>query len=92
MLYKQSLLAMVAELQSGPCIVIEVTNKNEDSNIVADFRDFCGPMDPDIARQIKPNTLRAKYGKTKVQNAVHCSDLPEDGVLEVEYFFKILER
>ncbi|CAL1676914.1 unnamed protein product [Lasius platythorax] len=38
--------AMVAELQSGPCIVIEVTNKNEDSNIVADFRDFCGPMDP----------------------------------------------
>ncbi|CAL1676913.1 unnamed protein product [Lasius platythorax] len=84
--------AMVAELQSGPCIVIEVTNKNEDSNIVADFRDFCGPMDPDIARQIKPNTLRAKYGKTKVQNAVHCSDLPEDGVLEVEYFFKILER
>lgn len=84
--------AMVAELQSGPCVVIEVSRANEDSNIVADFRNFCGPMDPDIARQIKPNTLRAKYGKTKVQNAVHCSDLPEDGVLEVEYFFKILER
>ncbi|XP_011260812.1 nucleoside diphosphate kinase 7 isoform X2 [Camponotus floridanus] len=83
--------AMVAELQSGPCVVIEISRKNEDSNIVADFRNFCGPMDPDIARQIKPNTLRAKYGKTKVQNAVHCSDLPEDGVLEVEYFFKILE-
>ncbi|XP_029156891.1 nucleoside diphosphate kinase 7-like isoform X3 [Nylanderia fulva] len=84
--------AMVVELQSGPCIVIEVSHKNEDFNIVADFRNFCGPIDPDIARQIKPNTLRAKYGKTKVQNAVHCSDLPEDGVLEVEYFFKILEK
>ncbi|XP_050462271.1 nucleoside diphosphate kinase 7 isoform X1 [Cataglyphis hispanica] len=83
--------AMVAELQSGPCIVIEVSRKNEDSNIVADFRNFCGPMEPDIARQIKPNSLRAKYGKTKVQNGVHCSDLPEDGVLEIEYFFKILE-
>lgn len=82
---------MVAELQSGPCIVIEVSHKNKDLNIVADFRNFCGPMDPDIARQIKPNTLRAKYGKTKVQNAIHCSDLPEDGILEVEYFFKILE-
>lgn len=44
----------------------------------------------DMARQVRPETLRAKYGKTKVQNAIHCSDLPEDGLLEVEYFFKIL--
>ncbi|XP_070160086.1 nucleoside diphosphate kinase homolog 7 isoform X2 [Polyergus mexicanus] len=84
-------IAMVVELQSGPCVVIEVSRKNEESNIVTDFRNLCGPMDPNIARQIKPNSLRAKYGKTKVQNAVHCSDLSEDGVLEVEYFFKILE-
>ncbi|KAG5317540.1 NDK7 kinase, partial [Pseudoatta argentina] len=83
--------AMVAELQSGPCIVLEVSCKDESPNIVADFRNLCGPMDPNIARQIKPNTLRAKYGKTKIQNAIHCSDLPEDGILEVEYFFKILD-
>lgn len=83
--------AMVAELQSGPCVVMEVTRKDEGPNIVTDFRHLCGPMDPDIARQIRPDTLRAKYGRTKVQNAVHCSDLPEDGVLEVEYFFKILD-
>lgn len=37
---------MVTELQSGPCIVIEVSHKNEDLNIVADFRNFCGPVDP----------------------------------------------
>ncbi|KAL0119340.1 hypothetical protein PUN28_009721 [Cardiocondyla obscurior] len=83
--------AMVTELQSGPCIVMEVTHKDENLNIVANFRDLCGPMDPEIARQVRPNTLRAKYGKTKVQNAVHCSDLTEDGILEVEYFFKILD-
>lgn len=94
---------MVTELQTGPCVVMEVSHKNESPDIVADFRNLCGPMDPvsincfncfapcywhiyliqDIARQIRPNTLRAKYGKTKVQNAVHCSDLPEDGILEV---------
>ena len=28
----------------------------------------------------------------QVKNAVHCTDLPEDGVLEVEYFFKILQN
>ncbi|KAL2750553.1 nucleoside diphosphate kinase 7-like [Vespula maculifrons] len=84
--------AMVGELQSGPCIAMEITHKDENCDIHTDFRKLCGPMDPDIARQIRPNTLRAKYGNTKVQNAVHCSDLPEDGPLEVEYFFKILDE
>ncbi|KAG6797823.1 nucleoside diphosphate kinase 7 [Apis mellifera caucasica] len=84
--------AMVEELQSGPCIVMEIKHKDEKFDVQAEFRKLCGPMDPDIARQVRPDTLRAKYGKTKVQNAVHCSDLPEDGILEVEYFFKILEN
>jgi len=37
---------MVAELQSGPCIVMEVSRKDEGPNIVTDFRNLCGPMDP----------------------------------------------
>ena len=37
----------------------------------------------EICRHLRPNTLRAKYGFDKVQNAVHCTDLPEDGTLEV---------
>lgn len=37
----------------------------------------------EIARQLRPRTLRAVFGETKVQNAVHCTDLPEDGLLEV---------
>lgn len=82
--------AMVAELQSGPCIAMEIKHKEESVNVPVEFRKFCGPMDPEIAKHVRPDTLRAKYGKTKVQNAVHCSDLPEDGILEVEYFFKIL--
>ena len=82
---------MVGELQSGPCIAMELKHKDEKFDVQGEFRKLCGPMDPDIARQVRPDTLRAKYGETKVQNAVHCSDLPEDGILEVEYFFKILE-
>ncbi|CAK9801934.1 Nucleoside diphosphate kinase 7 [Anthophora quadrimaculata] len=83
--------AMVGELQSGPCIVMEIKHKDEKYDVQGEFRKLCGPMDPDIARQVRQDTLRAKYGKTKVQNAIHCSDLPEDGPLEVEYFFKILD-
>ena len=35
--------------------------------------------------------FRAKYGHDRVRNAVHCTDMPEDGVLEVKYFFEILQ-
>ncbi|XP_069689055.1 nucleoside diphosphate kinase homolog 7 isoform X2 [Periplaneta americana] len=80
---------MVSQLISGPCVVMEVTGP--DSDTPSRFRAFVGPSDPELARKLRPNTLRARYGKTKVQNAVHCTDLPEDGLLEVEYFFKLLE-
>ncbi|KAJ8670805.1 hypothetical protein QAD02_002064 [Eretmocerus hayati] len=73
---------MVSELQSGPCIAMEIISKNENIEVVTEFRKFCGPMDPEMAKQLRPSTLRAKYGKSKVQNAVHCSDLVEDGLLE----------
>ncbi|KAA3679065.1 uncharacterized protein DEA37_0004354, partial [Paragonimus westermani] len=36
----------------------------------------------EIARFLRPETLRAKFGVSKVRNAVHCTDLPDDGELE----------
>ncbi|XP_054876177.1 nucleoside diphosphate kinase 7 [Poeciliopsis prolifica] len=79
---------MVTELCSGPCIVLEI----QGADIPKSFRELCGPSDPEIARHLRPNTLRGLYGKDKVRNAVHCTDLPEDGVLEVQYFFRILDE
>jgi nucleoside diphosphate kinase len=43
----------------------------------------------EIARHIRPRTLRAIYGKDKMKNAVHCTDLAEDASLEVRKFFII---
>uniref|UniRef100_A0A8D2ZFB1 Nucleoside diphosphate kinase homolog 7 n=1 Tax=Scophthalmus maximus TaxID=52904 RepID=A0A8D2ZFB1_SCOMX len=79
--------SMVTELCSGPCMVLEIQGADAPQT----FREFCGPPDPEIARHLRPATLRALYGKDKVKNAVHCTDLPDDGVLEVQYFFKILD-
>ncbi|XP_005993467.1 nucleoside diphosphate kinase 7 isoform X1 [Latimeria chalumnae] len=79
--------SMVGELCSGPCMALEI--RGPDAPKV--FRGLCGPADPEIARHLRPQTLRAVFGKTKAQNAVHCTDLPEDGILEVQYFFKILD-
>ncbi|NWS06979.1 NDK7 kinase, partial [Motacilla alba] len=74
-------LEMVSELCSGPCIAMEI--RQFDPSKV--FRDFCGPSDPVLARHLRPGTLRAVFGKDKIQNAVHCTDLPEDGLLEVRF-------
>lgn len=79
--------SMVEELTSGPCIAMEITGDNAHAR----FREFTGPVDPEIARHLRPHTLRAKFGTDKIKNAIHCTDLPEDSLLEVEYFFKILD-
>lgn len=79
--------SMVEELTLGPCIAMEITGDHAHSK----FREYCGPADPEIARHLRPRTLRARFGNDKVLNAVHCTDLPEDGPLEVQYFFHILK-
>ena len=72
-------------MTTGPCIAMEIRQENA----VKSFRELCGPMDPEIAKNLRPNTIRARFGTDRIRNAIHCTDLPEDGVLESEYFFSI---
>ena len=39
----------------------------------------------EIARHLRSHTLRAQFGVDKVKNGLHCTDLPEDGLLEVRH-------
>ncbi|XP_073957649.1 nucleoside diphosphate kinase homolog 7-like isoform X2 [Choristoneura fumiferana] len=82
--------AMAIHLAEGKCVALEVKNSDPKVNVVCKFRTLCGPRDPDLCRQLYPDSIRALYGKNIVHNAVHCTDLPEDGEQEVEYFFKLL--
>ena len=75
-------------MTNGPCIALEVRQ----DNVVTSLRELCGPHDPEMAKTVRPKSLRAVYGKDKGRNAVHCTDLIEDGALEVEYFFNILQK
>lgn len=77
---------MVDHLASGPAVALEVRQ----DNVIDKLRALSGPYDPDIARKLEPNTIRAKFGTDRVLNAIHCTDLPEDGRLEVQYVFGTL--
>ena len=78
---------MVAEISSGPSVAIEVSGDDE---VVMRLRAIAGPIEFAFAKQLRPKSLRAKYGKSMKQSAVHVTDLPEDGAHESEYLFKIL--
>eukprot|EP00243_Klebsormidium_subtile_P004155 TRINITY_DN17940_c0_g1_i1.p1 TRINITY_DN17940_c0_g1~~TRINITY_DN17940_c0_g1_i1.p1 ORF type:complete len:379 (-),score=90.80 TRINITY_DN17940_c0_g1_i1:275-1411(-) len=81
---------LLDELRSGPLIALEVTSRDGSPDVVQEFREFCGPADPEIGKVLRPQSLRAQFGIDKVKNAVHCTDLPEDGALESNFFFDIL--
>jgi nucleoside-diphosphate kinase len=44
-----------------------------------------------VARALVPDSIRAKYGVSIVENAVHCTDLVANAQLECEYFFTLLD-
>lgn len=79
---------MVNEMCSGPVIALEVRLNPSiscEKNIVDAFRSHAGPWDEHMAKEIAPDSIRGKFG-----NVIHCTDLPKDGVHEVDYFFNIL--
>lgn len=78
---------LIRYMASGPCVVIEVRGQNAQQ----EFQEFCGPFDVEIAQILRPQSLRAKYGKSNLFNAIHCTECPEDSPLEGQYFFRTLQ-
>ena len=47
-------LPLIEHMSSGPMIALEVRQEN----VVNALRELCGPHDPEIAKHLRPNTLR----------------------------------
>jgi nucleoside-diphosphate kinase len=47
-------VGITEHMTTGPCIVLEVRQENA----VRTFRELAGPMDPEIAKNLRPNTIR----------------------------------
>ena len=79
--------ALAAELASGPAVALALSWPCQGTNAVEAFRQVVGPRDPAIAALLRPDSLRAKFGRDRVRNALHCTDLTGDGPLECRFFF-----
>jgi nucleoside-diphosphate kinase len=71
---------LVEFMSSGPCVPVAL----EKVNAVADFRTLIGATDPANA---VPGTIRKDYADSKGENIVHGSDSPENGRIEIAFFF-----
>lgn len=72
---------LVAYMSSGP-IVVQVL---EGPDAVNAYRNLMGSTNP---AQAAANTIRAKYGKSIENNAVHGSDSVDNAMTEINFFFK----
>jgi nucleoside-diphosphate kinase len=71
---------LVEFMSSGSCMPIAL----QKDNAVADFRKLIGATDP---KDAEPGTIRKLFADSKGENIVHGSDSPENGRIEVAFFF-----
>lgn len=77
---------LVDGMSCAPCLALELRAEG----VVEKFRELCGPHDVDMARHLRPQSLRARFGISNAQNAVHATDLEGDAEAEVRYMFEML--
>jgi nucleoside-diphosphate kinase len=65
---------MINEFSKGPFVAVEVTG----NDAVNKVREICGPRDIEVAKRVRQNSLRAKFGTSAGASGVHCTDLVED--------------
>jgi len=71
---------LVEFMSSGPCVPVAL----QKDNAVADFRKLIGATDP---KDAEPGTIRKLFADNKGENIVHGSDSPQNGIIEVAFFF-----
>jgi nucleoside-diphosphate kinase len=71
---------LVKYMTSGPVYVAAL----ERDDAVAKLRAVMGATDP---KKADAGTIRAEFGESIERNAIHGSDSPENGEIEIAFFF-----
>ncbi len=72
---------LIAMITSGPSVAMVISGENAQEKL----RSIVGATDPEQAER---GTIRALYGTSITDNAIHASDSPESAEREIDLFFK----
>ncbi|XP_027429897.1 thioredoxin domain-containing protein 3 isoform X2 [Zalophus californianus] len=79
--FYQDVLEMLSE---GPSLVMVLTKWNA----VSDWRQLIGPVEPDEAKLLSPDSIRAKFGRSVLKNAVHGSSNTYEAMESITRIFE----
>ncbi|XP_045649440.1 thioredoxin domain-containing protein 3 isoform X3 [Ursus americanus] len=71
-------------LSEGPSLVLVLTKWNA----VSDWRRLMGPTDPDEAKLLSPDSIRAKFGRSILKNAVHGASNTYEAMESINRIFQ----
>jgi len=81
---------LIAYITSGESCLL-LLESDQGSDLVIKFREIVGPFDVEAAKETYPDSLRAKYGTSAINNAIHAADSKEAAARELAFFFPDLE-
>ncbi|XP_026186947.1 nucleoside diphosphate kinase homolog 5 isoform X3 [Mastacembelus armatus] len=75
--------SLIAFMSSGPIVALTLAR----NNAIAHWKSIIGPVNSTKAREIHPKCLRAKYGTSDLENAVHGSESFNAAEREIKFMF-----
>ncbi|XP_043549023.1 thioredoxin domain-containing protein 6 isoform X3 [Chiloscyllium plagiosum] len=78
---------LIQFMSSGPCHILILSRPEGTVDVIPLWRESIGPKDVQVAKQERPESLRALYGTEHLFNAVHGSDDTDQASRELAFFF-----
>ncbi|XP_015241575.1 PREDICTED: thioredoxin domain-containing protein 6 [Cyprinodon variegatus] len=80
---KPFFIQLVDFMCRGPCMMLILTKENA----VEEWRAMMGPSDPDKAKEISPQSLRARFAADILHNSVHGSSNEQHAEEKIQFIF-----